>query len=52
MVCGYIRPEASFTSLEALIERIHEDGRISGEVLAQPPLKTFSSDAFLQPSGT
>ena len=52
MVCGYIRPEASFTSLEALIERIQEDGRISREVLAQPPLEAFSSDAFLQSSGT
>ncbi|KAK9866907.1 hypothetical protein WJX84_006651 [Apatococcus fuscideae] len=28
-VCGYIRPEANFTSLEALIARIHEDARIS-----------------------
>jgi FAD synthase len=28
-VLGYVRPEANFTTLEALIERIHRDGDVA-----------------------
>ena len=49
MVCGYIRPEANFTSLEALVQRIHEDGRVSKQALQQAPLAAFAKDEFLQP---
>jgi riboflavin kinase / FMN hydrolase len=47
LVCGYIRPEANFTSLDALKERILEDGRIAKQALAHPRLAELASDAFL-----
>ena len=49
VVVGYIRPEANFTSLEALIARIHEDAGITKEALAMPPLASFEKDPFLAP---
>lgn len=44
------RPEADFSSLEALVTRIHKDGDVSREALSQPELQRFASDSFLQPS--
>lgn len=44
------RPEANFTSLEALVTRIHKDGDVSRAALAQPQLQRFATDSFLQPS--
>lgn len=44
------RPEANFTSLEALVTRIHKDGDVSKEALSAPQLQQFASDSFLQPS--
>ncbi|KAJ8504824.1 hypothetical protein OPV22_005710 [Ensete ventricosum] len=35
-IVGYIRPEANFPSLESLIARIHEDGRIAEKALDLP----------------
>ncbi|BBM97400.1 riboflavin kinase / FMN hydrolase [Marchantia polymorpha subsp. ruderalis] len=47
VVVGYIRPEANFPSLEALIERIHEDGRIAKRALDVIPYKDFEHDPYL-----
>ncbi|KAF8063703.1 hypothetical protein HT031_003558 [Scenedesmus sp. PABB004] len=52
LVCGYIRPEADFVSLEALVARIHEDGRVSRAALAQPPLAAHAADPCLAPGET
>uniref|UniRef100_A0A061QWQ1 riboflavin kinase n=1 Tax=Tetraselmis sp. GSL018 TaxID=582737 RepID=A0A061QWQ1_9CHLO len=49
VVCGYIRPEANFTTLEALIARIHEDARITREALSVPELDELSKSEFLKP---
>jgi hypothetical protein len=43
------RPEADFSSLEALVTRIHKDGDVSQEALSQPELQHFACDSFLQP---
>lgn len=50
VVVGYIRPEADFVSLEALVARILEDGNISRRALENFPFKTFSNDPFLTPN--
>lgn len=47
VVVGYIRPEANFPSLQALIERIHEDGRIAKDALDVPPYSDYQNDSFL-----
>eukprot|EP00878_Enallax_costatus_P022110 GHUV01023446.1.p1 GENE.GHUV01023446.1~~GHUV01023446.1.p1 ORF type:complete len:346 (+),score=74.28 GHUV01023446.1:1008-2045(+) len=49
LVCGYVRPEANFSSLEALIQRIHKDGDVSKAALAHPKLAKYAHDNFLQP---
>jgi hypothetical protein len=49
VVCAYIRPEANFTSLQALIDRIHEDARQAKAALQHPSLHKFQHDSFLQP---
>ena len=49
LVCAYIRPEQNFTSLEALIARIHEDAKVTKEVLATTPYSKFKEDPFLKP---
>ena len=33
LVCAFIREESSFTTVEALIERIHEDARVAKDFL-------------------
>eukprot|EP00252_Welwitschia_mirabilis_P013342 TRINITY_DN2939_c0_g1_i1.p1 TRINITY_DN2939_c0_g1~~TRINITY_DN2939_c0_g1_i1.p1 ORF type:complete len:411 (+),score=84.13 TRINITY_DN2939_c0_g1_i1:548-1780(+) len=48
IVVGYIRPEANFPSLEALIERIHEDRRIAEAALDLPAYSQFRNDQFLK----
>ncbi|XP_024537122.1 bifunctional riboflavin kinase/FMN phosphatase isoform X1 [Selaginella moellendorffii] len=48
IVVGYIRPEANFSSLEDLINKIHEDGRIAKAALDVPPYSAFKEDKFLQ----
>jgi riboflavin kinase len=37
VVVGYIRPEADFTTLEALVERIHRDAEVARVVLEREP---------------
>ena len=50
VVCGYIRPEQNFQGLNALIERIHEDGRVSEQALDMEPFQVIKNDSFLRPS--
>ncbi|MCO5566878.1 hypothetical protein L7F22_020561 [Adiantum nelumboides] len=47
VVVGYIRPEANFPSLQALIERIHEDGRVAKCALEVAPYSDYQRDSFL-----
>ncbi|CAM6109053.1 unnamed protein product [Calypogeia fissa] len=47
VVCGYIRPEANFPSLEALIERIHEDGRVAEKALDVAPYRYYGQVPYL-----
>lgn len=48
IIVGYIRPEANFSSLESLIERIHEDGRIAEEALELPLYSKYKDDSYLK----
>ena len=48
-VCAYIRPEAAFTTLEALIARIHEDANVTKAALQHEALAQHSADQCLQP---
>eukprot|EP00270_Netrium_digitus_P011822 TRINITY_DN3782_c0_g2_i1.p1 TRINITY_DN3782_c0_g2~~TRINITY_DN3782_c0_g2_i1.p1 ORF type:complete len:145 (+),score=36.42 TRINITY_DN3782_c0_g2_i1:39-437(+) len=50
VVVGYIRPEADFPALDALVERIHEDGRIAAAALDVSPYNEFHSHPYLLPS--
>lgn len=47
VIVGYIRPEANFPSLDSLIERIHEDGRIAEKALDLPLYAGYKNDAYL-----
>jgi hypothetical protein len=47
VLCGYIRPEGNFTSLEALVARIHADANVSRAALECEPLAAVQHDAFL-----
>mmetsp|Transcript_30941 Transcript_30941/g.79450 ORF Transcript_30941/g.79450 Transcript_30941/m.79450 type:complete len:384 (+) Transcript_30941:264-1415(+) len=49
VVCGYIRPEANFTTLEALIARIHEDAAVTRKALEAPALASYAANAYLKP---
>ncbi|KMZ65881.1 Riboflavin kinase [Zostera marina] len=46
-VIGYIRPEANFPTLESLIARIREDGRIAEKALDLPLYATYKEEEFL-----
>ncbi|EFJ10509.1 hypothetical protein SELMODRAFT_427075 [Selaginella moellendorffii] len=48
VVVSYIRPEANFSLLEDLINKIHEDGHIAKAALDMPPYSAFQEDKFLQ----
>ncbi|GMH42483.1 hypothetical protein BSKO_10402 [Bryopsis sp. KO-2023] len=48
-VCGYIRPESNFNSLEDLIARIHKDGDIASEALDQESMNSLKDLPFLKP---
>lgn len=50
VVCGYIRPEQNFNGLDALIERIHEDGRTSEQALDTESFQRLREDSFLRAS--
>ncbi|XP_021846711.1 bifunctional riboflavin kinase/FMN phosphatase isoform X1 [Spinacia oleracea] len=47
VVVGYIRPEANFPSLESLIAKIHEDGRIAENALDLPGYSKYKDDPYL-----
>ncbi|QDZ24600.1 riboflavin kinase [Chloropicon primus] len=48
LVCCYIRPEQNFTSLEALVERIHEDARVTKVTLEREEYKDLAGHTFLR----
>jgi riboflavin kinase / FMN hydrolase len=50
VVCGYIRPEADFTTLNALRERIHQDADIARLALLTPAMWALQADSFLLPA--
>lgn len=39
--------QANFTTLEDLVERIHEDGRIAKAALEMQPFLDFAEDSYL-----
>lgn len=50
IITGYIRPEANFPSLESLVAKIHEDGKITEKVLDLPPYSKYKDDPYLKSS--
>ncbi|BDA50444.1 Pseudouridine-5'-phosphatase at N-terminal half [Coccomyxa sp. Obi] len=48
LVSGYIRPEANFSSLEALIARIHKDADVTREALEYKNMAQLKNDPFLR----
>ena len=50
LVCAYIRPEANFESLDALVSQIHADADVARSALDDPLLSALQSDSFLQPT--
>ena len=49
LVLGFIRPESGeFSSLEALVDRIKEDGEVTKRVLAGEAMMAFREDEFLR----
>lgn len=47
-VLGYVRPEANFASLEALIERIHKDADVARGALAMDLFEGGKNDPYLK----
>jgi riboflavin kinase len=47
VVTGYLRPEAKFVSVPALVEQIHGDARDARRALADERFLRFAEDAFL-----
>ncbi|CAM8890674.1 unnamed protein product [Rhodiola kirilowii] len=47
-IVGYIRPEANFSTLESLIEKIHEDREIAEKALELPLYSKFKEDTYLK----
>ncbi|XP_051216151.1 bifunctional riboflavin kinase/FMN phosphatase [Lolium perenne] len=47
-IIGYIRPEANFSSVESLIERIREDGRIAEKALDLPIYACYKDSPYLR----
>lgn len=48
VACAYVRPEANFSSLQALIDRIHLDGKMSREALQHPTLAVYREEPILK----
>lgn len=46
-VCGFIRPEADFTTLDALIARIHEDANVTRAAMQHEKYAMLGKDPFL-----
>ena len=49
VVAGYIRPEADFVSLEALIAQINDDADVARAALDLEPFASLRFDSFLRP---
>ena len=49
-VCFYVRPEANFTGVEALVKRIHQDAAVTREALTHPAMAAHSRDSTLHPA--
>lgn len=47
VITGYLRPEAKFVSVAALVEQIHGDARDARRALADPRFLRYARDAFL-----
>ena len=47
LVCGYIRPEANFESLDALVKRMHEDAAVTEAALKDDTFASHAKDNFL-----
>lgn len=50
VVCGYLRPEASFDSFEALVAAIEGDKVNAHKVLGMEPFAQHADDEYLRPS--
>jgi hypothetical protein len=50
VVCGYVRPEEDFTSLEALKARIMQDAEVTRVALKHESLLALAKDPFLSPT--
>ncbi|KAI4312839.1 hypothetical protein MLD38_037629 [Melastoma candidum] len=48
VIVGYIRPEANFPSLEALVEKIHDDRRVAENALDLPIYSKHRDHPFLR----
>lgn len=50
IICGYIREEAKFESLEALIDAIQGDGDFCSQQLDHPTLHSLTQDSWFVPA--
>ncbi|RWR80452.1 HAD hydrolase [Cinnamomum micranthum f. kanehirae] len=50
VIVGYIRPEANFASLEALIAKINEDGKLAEKALDLPIYASYKDSPYLSSS--
>jgi len=48
LICGYIRPEQNFNSLDELIQAIQDDVKHANDALDQDLFKQFQSDDFFE----
>ncbi|KAJ0787911.1 putative riboflavin kinase [Helianthus annuus] len=48
VIIGYIRPEANFPSLENLIAKIHEDGKIAENALELPLYAKYKDETYFK----
>ncbi|KAJ0921201.1 putative riboflavin kinase [Helianthus annuus] len=48
VIVGYIRPEANFPSLENLIAKIHEDGKIAENALELPLYAKYKDETYFK----
>lgn len=48
IVIGFIRPEYNYTSLESLVEDIHEDINVAKRSLSRPAYQKYREDEFFQ----
>lgn len=49
LVCAWLRPEAEFVSVQALVEQIHRDADVTRAALEVEPLSGYRADPFLRP---